>query len=86
MTLNAYYGKTFTVTFSGISPSTTVKVAEGDKVARPADPVKEGYTFKGWYSDKTAKTLYNFDTPVTKDLTLYAGFVGVEFYSTAGFR
>ena len=75
MTLNAYYGKTFTVTFSGISPSTTVKVAEGDKVARPADPVKEGYTFKGWYSDKTAKTLYNFDTPVTKDLTLYAGFV-----------
>ncbi len=75
MTLNAYYGKTFTVTFSGISPSTTVKVAEGDKVARPADPVKEGYTFKGWYSDKTAKTLYNFDSPVTKDLTLYAGFV-----------
>lgn len=75
MTLNAYYGKTFTVTFSGISPSTTVKVTEGDKVARPADPVKEGYTFKGWYSDKTAKTLYNFDTPVTKDITLYAGFV-----------
>ena len=78
MTLTAYYGKTYTVTFSGITPTTTVQVLEGDKVARPADPVKEGYTFKGWYSDKTAKTLYNFDTPVNSNLTLYAGFVNGE--------
>lgn len=75
MTLTAYYGTMHKVTFSGISPSVIVEVADGEKVARPTDPVKEGYTFKGWYSDKTAKTLYNFDTPVTKDITLYAGFV-----------
>ena len=78
ITLKAYYGTTHKVTFSGISPSVIVEVADGEKVARPTDPVKEGYTFKGWYSDKTAKTLYNFDTPVTKDITLYAGFVNGE--------
>ena len=40
----------WTVTFDGENP---VKVADGQKIpeaAFPADPVKEGYTFIGWYS------------------------------------
>ena len=42
----------------------------GYRVAEPEKPSKEGNTFKGWYlSDKTA---FNFDTVVTKSITLYA--------------
>ena len=36
---------------------------------RPADPTKEGYTFIGWYNGESE---WNFETPVTADLTLTA--------------
>lgn len=37
------------------------------------EPKKEGFTFTGWYTDKACTTLYDFDTPITADLHLYAG-------------
>jgi uncharacterized repeat protein (TIGR02543 family) len=37
----------------------------------PEEPVKEGYTFAGWYSNKKLTTKYNFNKPVKKDITLY---------------
>lgn len=39
----------------------------------PADPVKTGYTFTGWYTDEACTTKYN-EQYVTSDITLYAGF------------
>lgn len=36
---------------------------------QPADPTKEGYTFIGWYNGESE---WNFETPVTADLTLTA--------------
>lgn len=36
---------------------------------RPADPTKEGYTFIGWYNGESE---WDFETPVTADLTLTA--------------
>lgn len=49
-----------------------VEVADGETVAAPqGDPVKDGYTFKGWYLNGE---LYSFETPVTSDLTLVAKF------------
>lgn len=41
-------------------------------VMMPADPVKEGYTFAGWHSDKELTTAYDFNTPVSDNMTLYA--------------
>ncbi len=38
----------------------------------PPDPVKEGYTFTGWYTDE-ACTIPFTGTVVTEDITLYAG-------------
>ena len=61
----------FTVTFDsdGGSAVAAVTVKSGDKVTKPADPAKDGYTFKGWLLGDAE---YNFDTPVTGNITLKA--------------
>ena len=51
-------------------------VTVGDKVAKPADPTKEGYTFTGWFSDEDCTKPYDFDVAVddtVPELTLHAG-------------
>ena len=46
---------------------------EKDKtIEKPEDPTKEGYTFLGWYEDETLTTPFNFETPITKNITIYA--------------
>ena len=49
-----------------------VEVAEGSCVSKPQDPVREGYTFDGWFMDEDGTQAYDFNTPVDADLTLYA--------------
>ena len=76
--LKVYYNLDFhTLTFdtmggSKIAPET---VRHGLTVARPRDPVNAGYIFDGWYTDKTFRYRYNFATPLTEDITIYAKWV-----------
>lgn len=42
------------------------------KLVKPADPTRDGYAFGGWYTDEACTQAYDFSTPVTADLTLYA--------------
>ena len=44
-------------------------VKAGEIVTKPRDPEKEGFTFVEWQIDNTT---YNFNTPITKDLTITA--------------
>lgn len=44
-------------------------VLKNDTAENPGNPYKYGYTFKGWYLNGSK---YDFDTPVTKDITLIA--------------
>lgn len=50
-----------------------VTVDDGDTLAAPADPTREGHAFTGWYTNPDATAAYDFATPVTGDLMLYAG-------------
>lgn len=45
------------------------------KLVKPADPTCDGYTFGGWYTDEACTQAYDFSTPVTADLTLYAKWI-----------
>ncbi len=65
---------TFTVSFdpNGGSDMVSQKVEKGSTVAKPADPTRKGDDFKGWYTDPDFKNPYDFSTPVSSDLKLYA--------------
>jgi len=62
---------TYTVTFNtdGGSKVADVKIKRNEKVAKPADPTKEGYTFVSW---QVAGVDYDFSYPVTENLTITA--------------
>ena len=64
-----------TVTFDDMVDGTAnkeVKVLKGSKVSKPEDPVREGYTFAGWYADEALTEAYDFGSAVNEDTVLYA--------------
>lgn len=46
----------------------------GTVFGRPADPVKSGYTLMGWYLEPELVTPYNYNLPLTNDMSLYASY------------
>ena len=71
----------YTVTFDsdGGSEVAAAEVKDGEKVTKPADPTKTGYTFKGWFN---GETVYNFETAVTANITLKAKWEVVTYNIT----
>ncbi len=59
----------YTVTFLG-GQAAAQTVFHGEKAIRPANPIIPGLRFLGWYE---GYSLYNFDTPVTQNITLNDG-------------
>jgi uncharacterized repeat protein (TIGR02543 family) len=73
--INLILKKLWTVTFQsdGGNPiPSNQTVAHNDTAYRPANPSQLGYNFVNWYSDPSLTTVYNFTTPVTGNITLYA--------------
>ena len=51
-------------------------VTVGSHAEAPAEPVREHYSFLGWYTDEDCTQRFDFAlTPITGDLTLYAGWI-----------
>ena len=64
----------YTVTFDtdGGNEMDPASVKANEKLTMPANPQKMGFKFRGWYSDVEKVTVYDFNAPVTGDMTLYA--------------
>lgn len=66
----------FTVKFDtdGGSHIDSVKVMHSETVSILENPVKEGYAFTGWYTDRDCTDEWDIATDtVTNSMTLYAG-------------
>ena len=73
---------TVTFDFDNGTEAKNKQVENGQKVPKPeTDPTKEDYIFAGWYtkdeSGKWADKPFDFNTPITDNMTLYARW-GVE--------
>ena len=67
----------YTVSFDANGADSIVldsqRIKAGKTATEPAvKPRRKGYTFGGWYTDEACTQAYDFSTPVTADLTLYA--------------
>ena len=73
---------TFDTNGAGAGPATQT-VEYGGKATEPADaPTLTGRTFGGWFTEAGCTNAYDFDTPVTKDTTLYAKWTVNEYTVT----
>jgi len=65
--------KIITFDSAGGTPVPSQKLFKGERVQRPADPVRYGYTFRGWYNDiYKIDQLYDFALVPIGDMTLHA--------------
>ena len=69
----SYYDTNFSLRSSGET------VYHGELASGYTAAPKAGETFVGWYSDSGFVNLYNFSTPVTSDLHLYAKYDAVVY-------
>jgi uncharacterized repeat protein (TIGR02543 family) len=54
-----------------------VQVAPGQKLTEPTAPVKDNYTFGGWYTDSARTVAMDFNLPITQGMQLYAKWIHI---------
>lgn len=71
---------TYTVKFdtNGGSIIANKTAKRNTPITAPEAPAKEGFTFKGWFTDTSLKTAYDFNAKVTKNMTLYAAWEKID--------
>jgi uncharacterized repeat protein (TIGR02543 family) len=62
LTFNTYYNVT-------VAP---IAAASGAKITQPATPAYAGQAFVGWFTTQGGSTLFNFNTGITANTTVYA--------------
>ena len=71
----------YTVTFetNGGTAIEAQLVPEGTFATKPVPaPTKEGNLFEEWYTEQTMTNRFDFYTPITKDITLYAKWMDIS--------
>lgn len=68
--VETHYGITFNTDGGSNIPSQIV--LELGTANEPETPTKEGFIFKGWYSNSELTEAFDFTTPITEPINLYA--------------
>ena len=73
----------FTVIFTSLEGGynmSQIGITLGSKITKPVfDPIRDGYTFDGWYRDTAYTNAWNFETDIiTSNITLYAKWTPVS--------
>jgi len=79
----AYYILQF-LDYDDITVSSNQNVLYNNVSVQPADPVREGFTFAGWYTNKTYSQSFVFGNAVTQDTTIYAKFTTIAKLNIEG--
>lgn len=76
----------YTVTFdtNGGSNIASINVESGELVTRPTDPQNGDKIFVDWYADATLTRVFDFNTPITADTTIYAAWGYTVTFNTNG--
>lgn len=69
---------TFDLGYDG--QTSTASVRKGEKVERPQDPTQDSQIFDNWYADAGLTAVFDFDAPITQDVTVYAKWLGDSAY------
>ncbi len=80
---------TYIVTFetNGGTAIVPIEIVSGKTITLPAEPIRTGYIFDGWYLDISLLTEYNFSSLITTNITLYAKWIASTYtvtYQTNG--
>lgn len=64
----------FTITFNsnGGSSVATIQVRDGALPNMPTNPTRSGYRFDGWFTDADLTQAFDWNKPITGNITLYA--------------
>ena len=75
----------YTITFNSNDGTSVAPqdVNAGEKLTEPTPaPTKVGFTFDGWYEDSTFSKKFDFNTPITDNMTLYANWTENKYTLT----
>ena len=75
--LDTFPAEQLTVTFNANGEDVAelpapIALVRGQYLEMPEAPVREGFTFEGWYLDANCRQAFDFQTPITDSITLYA--------------
>ncbi len=81
VTLTGYYGVTFYRNGGEIinAAPTTEYILYGEKVSPPSDPSQRHYGFKGWYDAPSGGNVFDSNTPITTQTTVYARWTNKQY-------
>ena len=76
------YKVTFDLNYEDADEAEVKDVKEGDKVAKPENPERDGYKFFFWSEEEAEGDPFDFNTPINDHLTLYAQWKAEEDLET----